>query len=363
MARWHAFFDDSAGEAGILNLDFTPKPIKPMRPFTNPEDAKPPKGCVTPVYAAGGILVRGSALYAVERDLLQLRREAAQHLGSTDLPIIHMRHLWGRENQTHDDDGRNPFSSLPEHVRFDLARKALTIIHRHCSDRTIYVLEGSLDIPTNQRLARPYYDQPRVHIERDFIFSGIGSKHAKKFYNRILNPLVGVLCDFILEIDQFCDEGHHEATICYDKSEASKGFETPELYTALHEIDYGQHIREASHSNTVNTELLQLADIASWLSFRHGLDIHRGGDPDPEVLRLRRGLKIYNLDGRLRDPHKQWEGMAAHYVVALQYLRERNAAWTAANLYSPLELLGRMQEMYEQKKPGVFLVRDEVLPG
>ncbi|MBI0447209.1 hypothetical protein, partial [Deinococcus sp. DB0503] len=101
------YLDDSHSGGRILDKNFQPLPTSPsgLRPYSN----------------SGGIIIRPTQHDLVIDEFEHLLGRIASQLSLTDLPVFHMRQLWGKNPPR--DKGKNPFFEMDYNDRFYWCRQ------------------------------------------------------------------------------------------------------------------------------------------------------------------------------------------------------------------------------------------------
>lgn len=353
MAIYRAFIDDSGSEDSLFRDDLSPKPIQKM------DGGEELRGSVSKASAAGLVVVRGSDLNAVQRELMGLRWDIKRKykLEGDKPPRLHMRHLWGKKD-ANTDNGRNPFYHLDERERLNIARKAYQLLSELCKRYDLQVAGGgSLSKETQEGWYR-FFHAPEAIICREIIYSRFRSgKHARRFYARITNPTMSTVAELVVAFAQFIKEGSHQGVIRYDTSDASKGFEADEVYDALSSLGWFQGITHSSHGPDADEALLQLADLVSFATFREKLNIARGlpVDGDPAMRQVLQGLEHKVV--KLKNPPPPFLSIGVHYLAARQFLHTIDPLWVETHLKSPAQLVAEFQAGGANEQGGIHIVQ------
>lgn len=356
MAIWRAFIDDSASEGAVLKYDFSAKPIQRM------DGKKEIDGAISPSMAAGIVVIKGSNLSPLIRELNALRREIRDRYKlSTDyLPVFHMRHLWGETANS--DEGKNPFVHLSPQERFQIAKSGYEFLAR-ASERHGLVVSGCSVCTENVQLQwGKFFSNERTIMEKDIIFSRFKShKRAKQFYNRVLNPAMGLVAELMHLFDEYCHSKDSRGIIKYDSSDASKGFESDELYDVLHQAGMANNISQSSHGVAEDECLLQLADMVSYREFKFALDISRGHNTivDPNFLRVLGDSQAQYMP--ISSGAIQEKSLPTHFLSARQFLEGIDPSWVNAHMRTADELAIDMSNGVGESQGGAHILRDSTV--
>lgn len=299
---------------------------------------------MTPVMSVGTVLVPDSSLESVLYEWEGFRRRIRRrHFNESDpLPKIHMRHLWGRNARR--DNGKNPFTNLNQNQRYRIAEDAYDLLDglslRH---HVTYASNQSMTLDAQDSVHR-FHSSPEGLLDREIIYSRFRrDKIALRFFKLIMNPSMGLVADSIVGFNDYCAKSSDRGLICYDTSEASKGFDSAELFRILQTLGWVTRVEHCSHGPQADENLLQMADLVSFYEFRRGLDIFRGnpGLADPDFSRVPRRITAkWKYPERGNTPEEQSQPLRAtmlHYMVGRQFLSAVDQEWVERHLKTPEE--------------------------
>lgn len=317
------------------------------------------KGSVSKAAAAGLVIVRGSHLGAIQREVTAFRWDLKRKYKLTGErpPLIHMRHLWG-EKEANYDKGRNPFYGLDSRERLQIARRAYSLLADLCTQHDVQVVGAGAPNQETQDLWGEFFHTPVAQTCREIIYCRFQSgKHARRFYARISNPTMSIVAELVTAFSQFINEGGHQGVIRYDTSDASKGFEADEVYDAIGELGWCRSMTHSSHGSEYDETLLQLADLVSFKAFRERLNQARGlpRDGDPAMTEVVRGLQFRRV--HLLNPLARHVSIGVHYLAARQFLHGIDPVWVEAHLKTPAELVAEFDAGRAEEHGGVHIVR------
>lgn len=357
MGIWRAFLDDSGSDGAPLFPDFTKRPIDPM-------DGTPPQGgLISPITTTGLIAVNTNYCHLINGDLKRFRADIRRRfLDPTDpLPKIHMRQLW---NPRH-DGGRNPFFNLSESHRNQIISESYNFLGLIIESYSCLVSQNHANVAASQDRTYQFFNTERQLKEREIIYSRFSkNKVAERFFKLIMHPTMGLVSAATVHLDSFCRSRGHNAIINYDNSDASKGFNTAQLFNVLHEANWAKRVRYDKHDNDTDECLLQLADLASFHAFRSMLTEHRGklSAKDRTLLRLASGFSAKM--GKQRRAVSEFDAVpfqsvAIHYLVGRQHLEAVDKDWVNRHLKTHLELQAEFENNQAMgNQGGIPIVRE-----
>lgn len=350
MGVWRAFLDDSGSDGSPFNPDFTPKAIDPMDGST-----KFP-GMVSPVTTVALVAFNTNACQQVAADVLRFQRQIQKQYSLSVEPQIHMRHLWGRKARH--DNGKNPFFGMPEIDRVAIATMAYELSAKIKTDYGGIYVSFDTDVVEHQKEALVFYSQPRQIKDREILYAHFNKKQIIKFYNLLNHSTMGLVSSATMDFNNKCGDRGNIGVINYDDSDASKGFDTSALFSALKQHGWAKHVDYGTHQPKVNSALLQLADLATFRAYRRQL-AHFRGDPDQKNDPFKEVSQALAEHFKITAPVVESEllpseGDSVHYLVARNYLESINPKWVNKHMKTFIEL----QADFCVSLDGTPLIRD-----
>ena len=325
--NFHTYIDDSWSGGRVLDKNFQKLIVSNdgLRPIIN----------------AGGLIVKVSHVQNLNDRLTLLRGKIASELGVSELPELHMRQLWGARPPH--DGGKNPYVGVDAETRFKFAKWAVDLISEFCLARRTYIVQASgytseiIDSHYN------FHASEEGKRQNSLIIGHFGGR-SKNFYNIILNPLPGLIAQAMIRSENTARTLGGLNHFFYDAPESSKSFDITASFAIARSIRVLDSTVSLKATNTRETQLLQLADVVSYISHRRTYSTQLG-NVDIGIEKLMAGHKWHerelpnnrNTESVLRNCHSVC--LMLHYELGVEELKKIDAAWVAKNLLDPRELL------------------------
>lgn len=267
-----------------------------------------------------------------------------------------MRHLWGKKARY--DEGKNPFFGLSLGDRLDIITAAYELALKLKTDYKGKYIAFDMDVAGSQAGSHPFYTAERQVKDREILYAHFNKKKVIKFYNLLSHSTMGLVASATMDFSNFCQAANHDGVINYDDSDASKGFDTSDLFSALAEHGWAKRVRYDTHDSETNEALLQLADLITFKTYRQALAAYRG-DPEQKNDPFREVSKSLDAVFAGQQPVRNtevvpYEGETVHYQVARMFLHKINPGWVNRHMKTFVELQAEMVNSVD----GVPLIRE-----
>lgn len=342
--NFHTYIDDSYSGGRILDKNFDKILIS--------------NDGLRPVINTGGLIIKQSKVRHANEKLHNLREVLRRELGIQDLPIIHMRHLWGARPPK--DKGKNPFADVDFETRFKFARAAVELIQTLCANGdsfTISTIQSTSEIMESSFV---FHNSSDGVLQNQKINGKFGKK-SKEFYDIILNPLPRLIALDMGKAEMVTAALGGKNHFFYDSPESSKSFNVTESFEIARSINMLADTISVTGTSVSETPLLQLADVVSYLNHRKAA-ANRSGKADEGVDRLLAGIrwpqKTFPMSANSDARSKKIRAVAAmlHYELGVTELKKLDADWVSAHLLNPEDLMQRVLAASENTS-GISLLR------
>ena len=346
---YNYYADDTHSGGRILDnkFDIVPTGKNGLRPFT----------------FCTGMLIESKRESQFFSGFNEIRGRFAQYLRMSDLPIIHMRQMWGKNPS--DGPQKNPFYYVDFNTRFLWAREILEYL---CDEgrEGFGFSGGSLDLSVIQSTSYQFHRSETMKNEHEILKTKF-RHHIKEFYDIILNPLPFGIGSLMVDLDSYLNKKGGRATFIYDSPEGSKGFDLLESYDIARNAGYLSNIEKVVPSTTRRHVGLQCADVIAYIQQRekHAIEFNTHDDG---IFRLMNGLAIpiFMEDNPRRQNHLKKDLISVatmlHYELGIYSLKKLDPSWVEQNMYSPAEIMRRFRTgtRFGDLQTGSNLVKDEV---
>lgn len=312
MAVWNTYIDDSHSGGRIVDADFQPIPTS-LSGFT-------------PCSGVGSITIRATKEHKVLKELNRIRKTIQKELLLSDLPVLHMRQMWGKNPPK--DKGKNPFRVAPMELRFFWIRQLAEMLSDLSHDGIVYMMGTGMRIEVQQEdfisIFSASDNQKEVLIlEREF------PGFIQKFYDLLFNPLPGMILKNLAAVNDFCYQRRDAFNATYDVTQGSKGIGVSTAFEFIRKERNFQKLLMLSEGNTRDQPLLQLADFASYFLQRQRTAVYTK-TPDLGVGQLLSGTDIQFLPmGEYMHEELGHKASVSAFTVgfAFDLLRNENPEW------------------------------------
>ncbi len=314
------FIDDSGSGAEFFDLNGNPQPIS----------------LTQPVIIVLALVIANDALNRFRADWNALRVLIQMEAGTSDLPTIHMRLMFGEENKlpTKHRGLPNPYLLIPREKRLVFIEEALKIIHRYSQDGKIfasyvYYEKHKFILDTSH-----YYRSELFREEYGFLRKQ-SLKATQKFHNLICNPHIFLLSQLIFMLDkQARNYGLGRASLIYDRNPLSKGFDVHRTLQLMRSGGRLSRISGVSESNDIDAPWLQAADVCCNLEFKRLVKQQSNITGDPVVDQWQMRYPLVGLPIHPISKDMTLQIRTVHYAVARHEVETAYPGFSETHLVS-----------------------------
>lgn len=244
----------------------------------------------SPVFVVGIVAIYDTQFPAFERRWLALRSEIKEQLMRDAPRLADHKRLTGDQlpeihavEMVQSDSYYRLFSSDPgyreqywtrQHKWLEAALKIL--IHLNARFFSLPINAKQQDIKRNVERYREIY----ISSFPDYR----NKKRAAVFGNLMGNPYYGALSAVVAGMDNYLQNAALNGEMLFDDYDHSKGFYEGDIFTALHEAGHLHSRLTSRHASSLAHNLLQAADVVSYVRGRSAFSRHFGSDPVGRLL-------------------------------------------------------------------------------
>ena len=256
----------------------------------------------------------------------KLRKKYADYFsGIQDLPVIHMRQIWGKNPPY--DKGKNPFSSVDFETRFLWSREVLSYLVDTKRNGLFSYMSGTFDVVESQKVDAEFFQSEMMQNEQNIIRERFRNC-TKEFYQIVLNPLPFTIARTMTHVDLVVRNLNGTVEFIYDQSEGSKGFDVLTSYQIAKNTGFLKNISKVIPSTTRQHIGLQCADVIAYIEQRKNYANYMS-EVDEGLNRLTSNIRVpfisfnNNAKDRIEFREARHIAMMLHYELAVQTLREQ----------------------------------------
>jgi len=301
------------------------------------------KGMISPITSTGLVAFPSNKCIYIAREwqgfTAEIKRKYKIELAG--MPKIHMRYLWGKNSFR--DKHKNPFYGMPEIERNLISKEAYELLVRiNLREKGHLRVFQSFNIETQEKNFQ-FFNSQRQLTDRELIYSRFRKGGvAEKFFKLLMHSTMSLISQTTMQFSEEIAVKGDNGIINYDDSDASKGFDAEDLFDAMHDFGFANSIRYGKHGDTLNSCLLQMADLLSFYAYKRALSLHRAEAnwEDNEFSKvcpsINEHYKARNLSQT--DDSPSFQAIAMHYLVARRYLATIDSDWVDQHLLTAGEL-------------------------
>lgn len=330
-----------------------------------------------PITVMAFLFIKSNHLAEFEDRWIELRKEIQTYLECPDLPPIHLRLMYGRSLPVKYRGKPNPYfvKKPPFEKLVEWLDKGMRILDTFSSRRRVlgtFTLSRSR-ISAYDSIGR-YFAEPQFVAELQFLKENSKGKRegmAQKYLNRMVSPLLPLMTEGILFIDeQMRLIGKKSAAVKIDRFAEAHGLDPRNVLNAIDQVSELKHISSIEvMSDSDEHQLSQAVDLVGYLNFRKlmGRDGHIDPDPVATALlnnRLTKHLPSPNLQREVQKRCSKVTPFApnSHYAITvpIHYAVARGAV-EAVDPDFAREYLVEVSEIKERAKE--LMKRTRVVAG
>lgn len=344
MPIWNTYIDDSHSGGRVIDKKFQIIPTS--------------SNGFTPWSGTGSVTILASKEKKILSEIDLLRKKIKRELTLEDLPILHMRQIWGKNPPK--DKGRNPFIIASYDQRFQWVREFAELIADLSSSKIIYPHGTGVYIELIQEEYLKHFFGVRGKIEFSILERRF-PKDIHKFYDILFNPLSALIIKNIAAVNNFCLKRGDMFNAVYDSTHGSKGIHTNTALDFCREKRHLDRLISIQEGNTRQQPMLQIADFVSYLLQRFRMERHKR-EEDVGVRKLLYGVnfEFLNIDESFRYDRAVHSTLAIFAIeFAFDYLRSIDRVWVDENMAS-------MEKIYKngaESDGSIHILKDEAIIG
>lgn len=334
-----AAVDDSGGIEALATWDGTP--IAGDHPIT--------------VLATG--VIKSSKLEEFENRWNDLRLEIQKELTCAQLPPIHMRLMWGKNNNKAYRGAPNPYAGVDFELIKTWYSKSWKIIYDISREpRTLGFWTFTAIRADEARRHTRYFQSPEFMAEMLFIRSHSRGRSFKKMYkgyhNKITSPLLPLFTTGLPYLNEAMNvAGRKTVKLLVDPFGDAHGVDAEDVYSAIANLNQlSQIVSVQKVENADDQPIYQAVDVIGFSVFREKMAEFGHIDPDVAMKEIRNRFPVKpfataNLNHIIGRKYPDLVGrqMTIHYAIAREHISTVNPAFAAEHMIN-------VEEFYEKAK-------------
>ena len=325
------------------------------------------------------IFIKTNHLPEFEERWIRLRQEIQNYLGCSELPPVHLRLMYGRTLPKSYRGKPNPYVQYraPFQKIVDWATKGVRIVAQFNARRQ--VLGTFIMLKPRQLAYEPlgrYFDEPQFKAEMQFLKEhsvGVRKNMALRYLNRMASPLLPLLTDGILTLDeQMRLVGRKTVALKIDPFAEAHGLDVRSVLSAVNQVSELKQITSIEvMADSDNYPLSQAADLIGFANFRFHMSRLGYMAKDPFIGAILRNLSpkhlpTPNLNQEVKKrynkhyPNAQYATtVPIHYAVARGAIEAVDSQFAERYLVTVEELKERAKEFVKYRRAeGLSILRD-----
>lgn len=334
-----AAVDDSGGIEALATWNGTPIPGD--HPIT--------------VLATG--VIKSSKLGELESRWNDLRLEIQRELGCAQLPPIHMRLMWGRNNNKAYRGAPNPYAGVDFELIKTWYSKSWKIIYDISREpRTLGFWTFTAIRADEAKRHTRYFQTPEFMAEMLFIRSRSRGRRYKKMYkgyhNRITSPLLPLFTTGLPYLNETMNVvGKKTVKLLADPFGEAHGVDAEDVYSAIATLNQlSQIVSVEKVENADNQPICQAVDVVGFSVFREKMAELGHIDLDVAMQEIRnrfpgKPFATANLNHIVSRKYPDLVGrqMTIHYAIAREHVATVDPAFATKYMIS-------VETFYERTK-------------